>query len=70
MQIQEGYFYFIKDNYYDKVKDTELMKNKENAINNIWQKNTKTNWKQKEAWGLVFPDIIKIKNIMIEEMNK
>ena len=31
MQIQKGYFYFIKDCYYDKVQDKELMKNKENG---------------------------------------
>jgi len=28
MDIQTGYFYFIKDDYYDKVEDSELMKNK------------------------------------------
>lgn len=32
MQIQEGYFYFIKDYYYEKVQDKELMQNKENGI--------------------------------------
>lgn len=31
MQIQNGYFYFIKDCYYDKVQDKELMQNKENG---------------------------------------
>jgi len=29
MQIQKGNFYFIKDCFYDKVQDKELMKNKE-----------------------------------------
>ena len=28
MQIQKGYFYFIKDYYYDKVQDKEIMRNK------------------------------------------
>lgn len=32
MQIQKGYFYFIKDYYYDKVQDKELMQNKENGV--------------------------------------
>lgn len=29
MKIEEGYFYFVKDEYYEKVQDKELMKNKE-----------------------------------------
>ena len=32
MQIQKGYFYFIKDDYYEKVQDLELMQNKEKVI--------------------------------------
>lgn len=32
MQIKKGYFYFIKDYYYEKVQDKELMQNKENGI--------------------------------------
>ena len=32
MQIQKGYFYFIKDDYYEKVQDLELMQNKEKGI--------------------------------------
>ncbi len=31
MKVQKGYFYFIKDYYYDKVQDKELMQNKENG---------------------------------------
>lgn len=31
MQIQKGHFYFIKDSYYDKVQDKELMQNKESG---------------------------------------
>lgn len=29
MEFKEGYFYFVKDEYYEKVQDKELMKNKE-----------------------------------------
>ena len=32
MQIQKGYFYFIKDEYFEKVQDKELMQNKEHGI--------------------------------------
>lgn len=32
LPILEGYFYFIKDYYYDKVQDPELMQNKEQGI--------------------------------------
>lgn len=32
MQIQKGNFYFIKDSYYEKVQDKELMQNKEKGI--------------------------------------
>lgn len=31
MEIKEGYFYFIKDSFFDVIKDPELMKNKENG---------------------------------------
>lgn len=31
MQIDTGYFYFIKDSFFDFIKDSELMKNKENS---------------------------------------
>ena len=31
MQINVGYFYFIKDDFFEKVTDPELMKNKENG---------------------------------------
>lgn len=31
MQIKKGYFYFIKDHFFDIVKDSELMQNKENG---------------------------------------
>ena len=31
MNIQKGYLYFIKDLYFDKVKDKELLRNKENG---------------------------------------
>ena len=32
MQINVGYFYFIKDEFFDVIDDPELMKNKENGI--------------------------------------
>ena len=32
MDIQTGYFYFIKDDYYDKVKASDLMRNKEGGL--------------------------------------
>lgn len=32
MKTEEGYFYFIKDNFFNIIKDSELMKNKENGI--------------------------------------
>lgn len=64
MQIKKGYFYFIKDNYYKRVKDKELMQNKENGIKRpclliLVRKGNK---------GLVFPDIINIKNVMLKEL--
>ena len=31
MQIDVGYFYFIKDSFFDIMDDPELMKNKENV---------------------------------------
>ena len=31
MQVKKGYFYFIKDYFFDVVKDKELMQNKENG---------------------------------------
>ena len=31
MNVEKGYFYFIKDEYFEKVKDEELMENKENG---------------------------------------
>ena len=31
MQIDVGYFYFIKDSFFDIIDDSELMKNKENG---------------------------------------
>lgn len=31
MQIDVGYFYFIKDSFFDIIDDPELMKNKENG---------------------------------------
>ena len=31
MQVKKGYFYFIKDYFFDIVKDQELMQNKENG---------------------------------------
>ena len=32
MKIDVGYFYFIKDIFFDKIKDKELMQNKENGV--------------------------------------
>lgn len=32
MQINVGYFYFVKDNFFEFVNDPELMKNKENGL--------------------------------------
>ena len=32
MQIDVGYFYFVKDTFFDIINDSELMKNKENGI--------------------------------------
>ena len=32
MQIDVGYFYFIKDSFFDIIDDSELMKNKENKV--------------------------------------
>ena len=32
MQINVGYFYFVKDKYFDIINDNELMQNKENGI--------------------------------------
>ena len=32
MQIDVGYFYFVKDEFFDIINDSELMKNKENGI--------------------------------------
>ncbi len=32
MQINVGYFYFVKDEFFDIINGTELMKNKENGI--------------------------------------
>ncbi len=32
MQIDVGYFYFVKDEFFDIINDPELMKNKENGI--------------------------------------
>ena len=32
MQIDVGYFYFVKDDFFDIINDPELMKNKENGI--------------------------------------
>lgn len=31
MKVQSGYFYFIKDNFFEEIKDKELMGNKENG---------------------------------------
>lgn len=31
MQIDAGYFYFIKDSFFDIMDDPELMKNKESG---------------------------------------
>ena len=32
MKVQKGYFYFIKDYYFQVVQDKELMHNKENGV--------------------------------------
>lgn len=32
MEINKGYFYFIKDDYFDIIQDQELMKNKESGV--------------------------------------
>ena len=32
MQIDVGYFYFVKDDFFEIIDDPELMKNKENGI--------------------------------------
>ena len=32
MQIDVGYFYFVKDDFFDIINDPELMRNKENGI--------------------------------------
>lgn len=32
MQIDVGYFYFVKDDFFDIINEPELMKNKENGI--------------------------------------
>ena len=32
MQIDVGYFYFVKDNFFNIINAPELMKNKENGI--------------------------------------
>ena len=32
MKIRKGYFYFIKDEFFEKVQDKELMQNKENGV--------------------------------------
>ncbi len=32
MIIKKGYFYFVRDEYFEKVKDNELMSNKDNGI--------------------------------------
>lgn len=31
MNIQQGYFYFISDLYFDRVQDKELLQNKESG---------------------------------------
>lgn len=35
MEIKEGYFYFIKDDFFTLVNDMELMKNKENGLKRL-----------------------------------
>ena len=35
MQIDVGYFYFIKDSFFDIMDDPELMKNKESGNKNL-----------------------------------
>ena len=32
MKISEGFFYFVKDKFFDIVDDRELMQNKENGM--------------------------------------
>lgn len=84
MDIQKNRFYFIKDEYFEIVKDIEILQNKEKYIKQnhdviinkekeleIYKKANKIlKLVEKGYKNLVFPDIINIKNELIKEKIK
>ena len=72
MQIDVGYFYFIKDSFFDIIDDPELMKNKvpikvskqlETEI--IYKANKVLNLYNHGMKNIVFPNIDKILNKLL-----
>ena len=72
MQIDVGYFYFIKDSFFDIIDDSELMKNKvpikvskqlETEI--IYKANKVLNLYNHGMKNIVFPNIDKILNKLL-----
>ena len=71
MKIVEGYFYFIKDNFFNIIKDSELMKNKENGIKRPCYYCFKSKENDKIIWFIpVSTKISKYKNIYDNKIQK
>lgn len=79
MEFKEGYAYHIKDDFFNKVKDPKLMRNKENGnavpVHTIIQKIINNNMKQirqliKLNIKVVFPDVNNIEKIMLLELHQ
>lgn len=77
MQIDVGYFYFIKDSFFDIIDDPELMKNKvpikvskqlETEI--IYKANKVLNLYNHGMKNIVFPNIDKILNKLLNFIYK
>lgn len=63
MLIQERYVYHISDSYFEKVQDDKLMQNKENGT-------YRPTFFCMRDEKIVFPDILRLEKIMIEELNE
>ena len=71
MQIKAGYFYFIKDSFFDIVDDTELMQNKEHGIKRPCYYCFKAKTNDKIIWFIpVSTKIEKYKKIYDKKLEK
>lgn len=71
MEIKVGYFYFIKDSFFELINDQELMKNKENGHKRPCYYCFRSNINDKIIWFIpVSTKVEKYKKIYNNKINK